>query len=172
MRIILILAFAICTLAAKPASAETDELTAYVNDFFQQSGPKYRRLAVNEYIPLVVTYSKEYKIDPLLVATVITHESGWRKDVVGKTRDEIGLMQVHGLATGEARRRKVSLRTAEGQLIAGIHWLSAGLDKCKGDLVLSMGWYMTGKCKSIRAARMRARHYQKAVRMFRVEVTR
>lgn len=171
MRYILLTLVALYSTSAKPLQSTDEsinELTEYVEWFFQQSGPEYRKKAIREYIPLVVAYSKEFGVDPLLVATVISHESGWRANVVGKSRSEIGLMQVHGVARGEALRRRIPLSTPRGQLVAGVSWLKRGLDKCD-DTVKALGWYMTGKCKNIRAARMRHRHYLKALRLFRNE---
>jgi len=142
----------------------TDKLSMvemYIGWYLQNVRASLREKAQNEYAPLVVRFAQKYEIDPLLLAVVISCESSWRIDVIGKM-GEHGLTQIHGLA---GRPFEHDLHTAKGQIEAGARWLSIQIERC-GGIVEGLSAYMTGRCKKIDSARRRYRAYKKAREQF------
>ena len=72
------------------------EVRAYIDYFHRNAG---RRMDRKKYIakkmiaPLVVKYSMNNKIDPLLTSVIISYESSWMPGVKGDLK-EAGLMQI------------------------------------------------------------------------------
>lgn len=73
----------------------------------------------------IVSAARKHEVPPLLLTTIIYHESTFETSAKGAL-GEIGLMQVHGLAA-----RGCDLQTLEGQLDCGAEWLAHFYPKCQ-----------------------------------------
>jgi hypothetical protein len=135
-------------------------VSAYVKDFMALS-PRRRDKAL-ELVPEVVQAATEAGIPPMLLAVTISKESSWRVNVpLGKSRGEIGLTQIHGLAA-----KGQDLTTPVGQIRAGARWLRKCVDRC-GSIREGINAYVSGKCKPItKAGRRRYKIYLLAVERF------
>jgi len=79
----------------------------------------------------------EADLDVGLLLSIAYHESALRSDARGRI-GEIGIMQIHGVATQGA-----DVFTARGQILAGARWLRASIDRC-GSIEGGITWYATG----------------------------
>ncbi|NIV93777.1 transglycosylase SLT domain-containing protein [candidate division KSB1 bacterium] len=133
----------LCGLGFK-IDSETDsmrEIENYVTWFHRNVSAKQLRKAL-KFVPLVVHWSKERGIDPLLTAIIISFESSWRPDIPGKIGEK-GLMQVKNpMAKG------IDLEDPSGQIEAGTKILKHCLNKCE-DIAGALTCYATrkGRCK-------------------------
>lgn len=57
--------------------------------------PRLDRSVAKTYSDLIMFESKWYNLDPLLVSSYITVESGWKHDAINRKTNDYGLMQVH-----------------------------------------------------------------------------
>jgi hypothetical protein len=110
--------------------------------------------------------SKRYRLDPMLVTTIIYRESSFRTNRRGFSNNETGLMQVHGKA-----RRGCELTTVSGQVNCGARWLRKCMDVCDGTAYQALTAYATGECKHNDAGvrskvRSRIRLWEKLKRQF------
>lgn len=137
------------------------ELEAYIDWFLGNYGA--RRLKAKGMIPAILSNCKKHKVDPLLVAIVISNESAWKPNVTGFAKGELGVMQVHGPAA-----RGFRLWRPDGQISAGVTWLRKSIDRCKGSTIRGLNAYQSGKCRPVQwFAKRRYRQYKKAVKKFR-----
>lgn len=106
--------------AASEREEATDEVVVerYLKEFFRNVKHRYFEEA-RQYVPQVVAAAKAERLDPLLVAIVVSAESTWKPKAVGAV-GEIGLMQVQGVAT-----KGFDVSTVEGNLAAGCAWLAS-----------------------------------------------
>lgn len=103
-----------------PESSQSHEevVSAYLDWMFRRTDGRSLREA-KKLIPQVVAASLAEDLDPLLVAVVVYCESTWSPKATGKI-GEVGLMQVHGMAT-----TGFDVTTIEGNLAAGCAWLAS-----------------------------------------------
>jgi hypothetical protein len=145
--------FAVC--AESSAVTAEERIGDYLADWMRDCSQarQDRALAL---VPLVVSISDEYGIDPVLVAVMVSAESSWIPGAVGP-KGELGLLQVHGRALRGAER------TTEGLLRAGVEWFAHCVDAAEGDPQRAIAVYMTGKpeAKMFPAARRRWNTYTK-----------
>ena len=99
---------------------------------------------VLEHALLVSRESQAAGVDPILVAALITNESSFRADAIGKA-GEIGWMQVHPVHT--APGCEGDLREASANLRCGLKELRAAIDAC-GSVEAALRRYNAGQCDS------------------------
>jgi hypothetical protein len=152
---------ALCQEIDKHAIA-TAEVTRYVMDWTRNVPQSYRRRAL-AHVESVARWSLHYDVDPLLVATIVSLESSWRSDALGK-RGEVGLMQLHS----DRAKAGFDLTDADQQIEAGVQWLRTCIEVCDGDVERGVNMYGTGHCRARWAAlEYRMGRYHRAVKMFR-----
>lgn len=125
----------------------TADLTAYITDFLsrrvgKKSVPLYpkRLKAALSYIPTIVAECGD-DIDPMLIATSISRESGWKFNAIGKL-GEIGLLQIMPkYATG------YHLIDPLEQIRAGIDHFREAMKMCNGNVKNAMNAYGCGRCQ-------------------------
>ena len=141
-----------------------EELEKYTAEFLKIYPKRLERVRA-EAIPAILKYSEIYKVDPLLVACIISFESSWRP------RDgdlkEAGYMQL--MRTKWASR--FNLETTDGQIHAGIARLKMAFDKC-GTVKEALTHYASGSCRARTETtrekiEFRAAYYRRLVRRFR-----
>jgi hypothetical protein len=92
----------------------------------------------------VINASEAAKVNPEIIASIISHESTWNGAAIGK-RGEIGLMQVLGSRA----------TTVDEQLAEGIHRLQISYEHC-GTIIGAISYYGTGyTCAPYRGAQSR-----------------
>jgi len=137
------------------------EVKNYVTWFFRES-PRGRADRALRLVPKVLKHAEKYSIDPLLVAVSISLESSWIPGLKGP-KGEIGLLQCKGPHV----IRDFDLRTVDGQIACGVHWIRKSIDKCP-DMVEAFNNYLSGRCSPlVPGALKRDREYSEAVRRFR-----
>ena len=92
--------------------------------------------------------ARTHGVPPMLLTVMAKRESSFQPDVVGSSRGERGVLQVHGLAA-----RRCDLSTVEGQLDCGARWLRKSFDLC-GDWRGAVTAYMSGRCEAGRKSRL------------------
>lgn len=133
------------------APVQADPLTEYVS-WYLRIYP-YRLDQALTYVPIVNTEARAQNWDPLLVGVIISCESSWTGGIVSQsTLGEQGLMQVHGVAA-----RGFDLSTPEGQIAAGVTWLTRSRERCGDDLPRIIARYMTGSCGKVGLWRVQRR---------------
>jgi soluble lytic murein transglycosylase-like protein len=143
------------------------ELKAYVTDFLQPISKtrvyKKRLKRALGYIPVIVTHAKLQELDPLLVAVMVSFESAWDFEAVGKI-GERGLMQTHRHAS-----KGFDMQDPAQQIAAGCAHLARAVRHCKGDLPGALSRYGTGKgCRPLaRFVKRRLKAYRAAVKRYR-----
>ena len=141
--------------------SDTKAVSDYIRYFKRNVKPSLQRRAL-KLVPLIVSISKKYKIDPMLVTIMIRFESSFVPGVVGAVLGERGLLQVHGVAL---KGRK--LATVADEIDAGVLYLVACQRRCKNDL-WAINRYMSGRCMPVfRNPRKRYKHYLWAVEKFK-----
>jgi len=130
-----------------------------IAEYFGGVYPKSEALA-QSYVPIVIEECDKENVDPIMMATIITFESGWRTHAVGKKRGEIGLGQLLGEAKGGS-----DLKTPRKQINKSVIWFAKKKKQCNGNLVRAIGAYMSGKCKALTMAKERYRFYKRYTRM-------
>lgn len=165
IEILAIIAFIVALLLPRITHCDdSSALRQYVQWVFRDSSATRLRKALL-YVPLVEREARNQNWDPLLIGVNITEESGWKANIVSKSRHrERGLMQVHGVAA-----RGFDLSSPRGQIRAGVTWLSRGRIKCGNSLPSVLSYYMTGSCNqtNLPAVKRRLRKYENAKRRFR-----
>jgi hypothetical protein len=138
------------------------EVSLFCDDWFKDRKRRNRKSA-DRFIEIVAEETALRGIDPLAVSMVISRESAWMSNVIGKKRNERGLMQVHGVAA-----KGFDISTPRGQIQAGVNHLRVCLDKC-GDYDGAFRCYATrGHCNGRwKKARERFEQYNRAVALFR-----
>lgn len=113
-----------------------------------------------------------YQYNHLLVAVVITVETGCNPKRRGSKKGEVGLMQIHGPALAGYAKKHV-LKEPELGIKLGVQWLAHQTTLCYQNPQKWRMWHWTkplsvygagkkallgkGKCKSIRSAKRRIR---------------
>jgi len=95
-----------------------------------------------EIAKIIVKVSRKYSHDPYLITSMGYCESSFRKDAIGVSKGEIGLLQVHGVAA-----KGCNLDTIEGQADCGAKWLREKIDQC-GSLRAGLTAYVSKSCKA------------------------
>lgn len=105
---------------------------------------RHVRLA-ERYAPIIVQESERYGIDPVAVAALISHESGFRSRAVG-AHGEIGLMQVKpdGHAVRLCPREVQRLRNPRLNIRCGVRILSYMVKRCGGSMSRALTAYNNG----------------------------
>jgi hypothetical protein len=161
--------------------------------FFDDEGAKWndpRRARfedhANDLVDMVIMYQNHptdiggqlpcHINDHILVATLVTKESSVTYNVVGRSHQEVGLLQVHGKALAGYSRETVKHNPRLG-LMLGTRWLASQIQECPihrvegdntkwrdsdwfGPLSVYAGGYKaknrkTGKCYTYRIAKER-----------------
>jgi|GEM_PF-6633349 len=104
--------------APEASQSHEEVVSAYLDWMFRRTDGK-RLKEAKKLIPRVVAASLAEDLDPLLVSVVVYCESTWSPKATGKI-GEVGLMQVHGMAT-----TGFDVTTIEGNLAAGCAWLAS-----------------------------------------------
>ena len=142
---------------------QTKELDAYV-DWWHKNYKGRAERAKAQYVPIVVREATIQQIDPLLPGIVISHESSWIAETIGK-RGEKGLMQI--MPDGFCDKGQ-EIDTPEGSIEAGVACLRIWLDRCEGDILGALSGYQrkTGWCTPyIPAAKRRYQAYIDAINL-------
>jgi len=92
-------------------------------------------------VSIIVSSSKKYNVDTMLLISTLYRESSFKTNVVGKI-GERGMGQVHGIA-----RRGCNLKSISGQVDCSSRWLSRMIAKC-GSVKGGMSAYLSGRCKA------------------------
>lgn len=94
----------------------------------------------------VVDVAMERNVNPALLASIVTHESSWRPEALGRL-GERGLLQVMG---GKAKEPREQLRE-------GVGILAAAYERC-GTVLGAISLYATGKsCRAYPGAKLRVK---------------
>lgn len=148
---------------ADEISEEEFELYDYIDWWFKdstknKSAMKRADFAKKEIVPLILKYSKIFKVDHLMIAVTISAESSWTPGLKGE-KGEVGLMQVMNGKKG-----------LKEEIFNGIRILKLGLDKCKNNTEV-FSYYISGTCKRLgnvkRKAVYRNQHYKEAINRHR-----
>lgn len=141
--------------ASAPASSDPEVVMESYMDYFFRKTDGTRREKAKKLVPLVVAAAQKENLDPLLVAVIISFESTWEVGASGGI-GEVGLMQVHGLAT-----EGFDVATVEGNLAAGCRWLASRIERC-GSVEAGVAAYIGGNERAKRSAAFRIREYRAA----------
>lgn len=142
-------------------SSGFNEVTGYVTWFHARAPARCKK--AQKIVPHVVKWSNFYNLDPLLVSTIITFESSWRPDVIGR-RGEVGLMQILPQSICSFGQK---IETSEDQIRTGARCLRLSLDQCQ-DLRGGLTMYASGRCTTEnislkRKINLRLTHFHRAV---------
>ena len=144
---------------------DVEKIERYIHDYLGEAYINSTRWNnARDMSESIVEAAEWANVDPLLLAVVIKHESGFRvlggEGITGKL-GERGLGQLHGVAARHARKKGLNLRTVLGQLRGAGMWLRRCLDQC-GDVEGGLRAYQTGKCMNVKVkgARLRYRAYR------------
>ena len=162
--VILLLAWTYQPENAEQYEAELElQVTAWLRDTGRNSDKRHDKAV--EMIPIILRHCQRYNVDPLRVAILAQEENSWRQSRVGKA-GEVGPLQVM-----PKWFKRFGLDTLDGQIEAGIWWISEGLKQCGGDGAQAFHWYRYSKCSDIPypGARRRERLYKQAVKKYRQE---
>jgi len=91
----------------------------------------------------IVAASDEYQVDRTTLTLLAFLESSFRTEAVGEARQEIGILQLHGVAL---RGCPHDMTERAGQLRCGARWYRRCLDHCNGDERGALTAYATGAC--------------------------
>jgi hypothetical protein len=135
----------------------TQEVENYITDWAKLA-PNVSRRAV-AYVPLIIETAEKYELDPVLIAVIISLESSFDFNKIGK-RGELGLMQVWGVCA-----RGCDLQTPAGQIDCGCRCLRKSMDICGGDVAAGLNMYASGRCVPIlRVTKYRMNKWLNAVK--------
>lgn len=98
--------------------------------------PKWR----SEIAGHIVDAARHYRLDPLLITTILYCESAFRSHVVGSSRGERGLGQQHGAAA-----MGCNLSTECGQIYCTARWLAYSRNQCDGSASQMISMYASGQ---------------------------
>lgn len=132
-----------------------------IMSYFNGLYPKEQMRAI-EYAPIVIEESIKAEINPLIVATNITFESGWRSNRRGPC-GEIGLTQVK---TSRWQKREALLGSPEYQIREGARIMAEKIEQCGGDLLRAFEAYRSGTCAITKQGRERYRYFMKYHRFY------
>lgn len=160
----ILLIFALALPCVGFAQQLTDETQAsiivnrYAEWFTRDVGSRLKRRALSV-TPIIVDKARKYRLDPLVVAVLMSLESSYSQDARGKL-GEVGLMQVHNSAIREEYGD--ALETVEGNIDAGFKVLRMCLDKCGSESGM-IACYGTGNCDANKVwVKMRVRKIEEA----------
>jgi len=88
--------------------------------------------------------AEPHDFDPKLLVSVSFRESSLKHTTIG-SRNEIGLMQVHGAAS-KLRPGGCSPESPRCQILTGTEWLALARDTCGDDIWDYVFAYGTGRC--------------------------
>lgn len=129
---------ALCQEIDRTARADA-EVSRFIAHWTRDLPTKWRKMAYS-HKAAVVEWSLHYDVPPLLVSRLISLESSWRQEAIGK-RGEIGLMQINN----DAVKAKYDVTKANENIRAGCELLRKCLDNCP-TMKSAMGCYGTGHC--------------------------
>lgn len=169
---IFVFSLAMTVIANKASGLEQSDYTkeeghriiaSYIDWFHTNVNPS-RSESAKEIIPYILRYSEQYKVDPLLVACLISLESSWRPR--DGTKGEAGYMQV----MRNKWSRKFDLDTPDGQVHAGIARLALAFEECV-TVAKALTHYGSGGCvsqseRTHKKIRYRVWYYKKMSRVF------
>jgi hypothetical protein len=161
--LLLLSAFIYANAPADQYGAELEEHISYWLEHVDP-GPKRRYPKAVEMIPLILEYCEKYNVDPLRIAVLASQENSWLQQGRGKA-GEVGPLQI----MPKWFKKRFDVQTLDGQIEAGIWWLSEGLRICKTG-ARAYHWYRFAKCpksKPHAGALWRERLYKLAVKKYR-----
>lgn len=125
------------------------KIDAFLVDFFSKCNPKKLQNA-RQIVPILIDVCEAEGVNPAIVASIVSYESTWRTEAMGKI-GEVGLMQVVGSTANDAR----------SQLFDGIRRLKLCYEECK-NIEGALSLYATGKsCRVYRGAELRMKMARK-----------
>lgn len=154
--------------SSAPATKYNTELTEYIKDFLSPVNKTkrfHRRFTeAMEMIPIILKYCKKYNVDPLRIAVLAGLENSWLQEGQGSA-GEIGPLQI----MPKWFKKEFDVTTLDGQIEAGVWWMSQGIQECEGDGARAYHWYAYAICGKVPSskARFRERRYQRAVKKYR-----
>ena len=108
-------------------------------------GAPARKITKNEeyrawLVEMIVSISKKYNVDPILMIATLYRESSFKMNVTGRIGEK-GMGQVHGIA-----KRGCDMKTARGQIDCAARWMHRMNLKC-GSVKGMVSAYLSGRCK-------------------------
>lgn len=91
--------------------------------------------------------AKEWDLDPYLLTVMAFRESSFKPSAIGKSRGEIGVIQVHGKPLQDCEKDGFDMTQPAGQLRCGARYLRALSDHC-GDVTRGLTAYACGQCEA------------------------
>lgn len=119
-----------------------------------------RQLQAEKYAHHIVEASIKENIDPIAIAVIIPKESSWKinaKGIVG----EIGLMQIN-------TKQKHLFKNPIDNIYKGAQIYASKLKQCKGDNLLALEAYISGKCKRTKRGLFRYREYKSFTKLRKI----
>jgi len=143
-----------------PTNADmTQELQAYISDYLELY-PNRQKEAMT-YIPTIIVECED-KIDPLLIAVMISRESSWDYKAQGKL-GEVGLLQIM-----PRYAKGFDLADPHEQIRAGVRHLKRALTMCHGHIKDALNAMGCGKCGPHKPfLAWRWHEYERAIRRYR-----
>lgn len=127
-----------------PREEYARKIEAFLADYFARCSPR-KLIAARKVAPVLLDVAEREKVNPIIIAAVITHESTWNYSATGAL-GEVGLMQVNNISRTDD--------PAE-QLTIGIGVLRGAFERC-GAVENAISLYATGKsCRTYKGAKLR-----------------
>ena len=93
----------------------------------------------------ILTAARETGIDPYLLVAVYYRESSFRHWVIGKAREEVGIVQIHGKPLRKCIEDGLDMARASDQVLCGARYLKQLSDHC-GSITRGLSAYASGSC--------------------------
>jgi soluble lytic murein transglycosylase-like protein len=122
-------------------------------------GHRPQHISIDRVVAIIDSESVQAGVDPLLVATMVFHESGFNPQAVSPVGKDFGLMQLRPTGAGGGRSR-AQLFDPKLNIHLGVTYLAEKLRKC-GTLPRALGAYSSGSCRVNGYARRTVREYTK-----------
>lgn len=139
-----ILVFGICAFAELEDVGDADILINRLANDIRTLQPAHN----DEYSRIMARWfleaAENKNFDPKLLVSVSFRESSLRPTTIG-SRNEIGLMQVHG-AAARLRPNNCLLESPRCQILTGTEWLALARDTCGDNIWDYVFAYGTGRC--------------------------
>lgn len=139
-----------------------------ISAYFRQKNPRIPPQKAAAYAQLIEEHTSRYNLDPFLAAAVLVKESTGKERAVSK--GNYGLMQVNWTANRPWIVRTFPVRNTgellvpENNILLGVHILSSGIGKSRGDIDGGLDRYRGRSLVSYRNEVHR--HYRGIFRIF------
>jgi soluble lytic murein transglycosylase-like protein len=121
-------------------------LSTYFGDLYPQNHNQAK-----QFVSDIIEISETNNVDPILIASIVQHESGFRTNAKGK-KGEVGLMQLN-------IKNKNDYWTPKKNIEKGIKIFKSKKVQCKNTLH-AIEAYISGKCRTTKRAKKRYRLYR------------